>query len=170
MTAAIFGLLGVIVGAVLNAGLTALNDRSKAKSLALVASCLLRDELRVTDDRVRGALELGRWGPVLDPGLPYSSGLWAVEQRGGTRGKSVWPDSRKDLAPYLLRSWSSLAEPFHLVDDLSVRFWTNEPDRRLTEDECLAFKELRIAIAKATMVLDDFTGTMSAKTVGGSRT
>jgi hypothetical protein len=149
-----FGLLGVVVGGFLNATVTRWSENRRARAGAMVTAVLLLDELHVTDDRVRVALDLGRWGPVLDPGLPYASGLWAVEHRGGERGTSVWIDGRQELAPFLLQEWEKVSQPFRLIDKLSSRFWVDDPDRQLGDDERVAFDELRQAIAEAAAVLD----------------
>ncbi|MFI0480339.1 hypothetical protein [Actinomadura sp. 9N215] len=156
LLAPIFGLLGVIVGGFLNAAVTAWSERRKTRFVAVAAACLVRDELLVTDDRVNAALELGRWGPVLDPGLPYASGLWAVEHRQGQRSPSVWLDGRKDLVPHLRRDWQVVSRPYRLIDGLSLRFWVDDPNRGLGEAEREAFSELRAALAEAVAILDRF--------------
>jgi hypothetical protein len=149
-----FGLLGVIVGGVLNAAVTYHSDRRRARAAAIVAARLLGDELRITQSRVGGAIELGRWGPVLDPGLPYSSGLWAVEHRGGERQASAWPSMRKDIAPFLRDQWDVVAKPFLLIDGLSTYFWVNDPSRTLRDDEQAALRELGGALSEAIEIID----------------
>lgn len=86
---------------------------------------------------------------MLDPGLPYGTGLWAVGHRGGTREESVWPERRRDLAPYLGEGWATLAEPFRLIRGLSSRFWTNNPDKALDPEERAALERLHDAICAA---------------------
>src|SRR5215203_4000439 len=41
---------------------------------------------------IRSRLRCARvgWGGILDPGLPYARGLWAVEHREGKRPYSAW--------------------------------------------------------------------------------
>jgi hypothetical protein len=153
-----FGLLGVIVGGVLNAAISSLGDRRRARAAATVAARLLGDELRVTRARVDGAISLGRWGPVLDPGLPYSSGLWAVEHRGGERQGSVWPTMRKDMAPFLQDQWRVVARPFLLIDGLSTYFWVDDPERPLSDKELAALRELSGALSEATTAVDRLVG------------
>ena len=89
-----FGLVGVLIGGVLTAYLASRAERVKARSTALAYAVLLRDKLTIASSRIESALSRGRWGAVLDPGLPYAAGLWAVEHREGVREGSIWPESR----------------------------------------------------------------------------
>lgn len=128
-----FGLLGVIIGGVLQAVLTRWGEKRRAWAAAVVDAALLRDELVITRSRVVSALEAGIWGAVLDPGLPYAAGLWAVEHREGHREPSVWPESGRRLAPVVGTRWQLMSAPFLRIATLPDHpgTWTDDPNRAL---------------------------------------
>jgi hypothetical protein len=149
-----FGLVGVLIGGVLTAYLASRADRVKARTTALAYAVLLRDELTIATSRIESALSRGRWGAVLDPGLPYAAGLWAVEHREGVREGSIWPESRAMLAPRLkLADWEILARPFLLIATISDRSWSDDPNRPLSQDDRANFERLLQAIGDANGVL-----------------
>jgi hypothetical protein len=150
----VFGLLGVIVGGVLTAYTNGRSDRQQAMAAARSYAVLIRDELQVADHRIKSALESEPpiWGAVLDPGLPYAAGLWAVEHREGHREESVWPQGRDKLAPFVsLRDWEAIAYPFLLIAMLSDRqgTWTNDPNRAIPPESRRDLETLRQAIHAA---------------------
>src|SRR5215203_6484378 len=75
----------------LNAALSAEFERRRELAAAAFGARMVRDELELIRDTVAASLRDGRWGAILDPGLPYARGLWAVEHREGTRAGSAWP-------------------------------------------------------------------------------
>src|ERR1700733_13065352 len=91
--APIAGLVGVIIGGLLNAVLTSEYERRRELSAAVVAARLVREELELSRDMVAASLTDGRWGPILDPGLPYARGLKAVENRERRHMEAAWPTS-----------------------------------------------------------------------------
>jgi hypothetical protein len=160
-----FGLLGVVVGGVLQAVLSGRSERRRAWQVALVDACLLRDELAVTRSRVMSALDSGRWGAVLDPGLPYAAGLWAVEHREGRREPSVWPESGRRLAPFVRARWQTISAPFLSIATLSDRpgTWSDDPNRELNDATTGALRSLLAEIDDAIAFLDEFTATRPAR-------
>lgn len=156
-----FALLGAVVGGLITAFAQRLAERRRARTDARAVAVLLRDELMVTDHRIRQALDSNKWGAILDPGLPFGSGLWAVEHREGDRESSVWSESRDRLAPFVqTRDWEIIARPFLLISTLCDRqgVWTNDPGREFlpeTKDDLI---RLRAAIAAARASLHDVIG------------
>jgi hypothetical protein len=73
--AATSGLAGVIIGGVLNAWLTSKAERERHIVNGVLAARLIQQELVLTMDTIRTSLESGRWGAILDPGLPYHRGF-----------------------------------------------------------------------------------------------
>lgn len=149
-----FALAGVVLGAFLKAVADAFGERRKERRRAVAQARLLADELRVSGHRIRAALTLGRWGPILDPGLPYGAGLWAVENRSGSPMPSVWPASREVLALLSPGEWEGISRPFLLIEGLSDLFWTNDPDRPLSEIEEARLNDILSATEAAIAVLD----------------
>jgi len=132
--APVAALLGVIVGGVLNAGLTAEFERRRELAAATVAARLVREELKLIRDTVRTSLRDGRWGAILDPGLPYARGLWAVEHREGRRDESAWTAHASRLAGCVTSDdWEALAIPYERIDRTSLWFWTDDPNRALDD-------------------------------------
>lgn len=126
------GFVGVVVGGVLPAAMSAEMDRRRELSAAAVAARFVSDELELIHDTVEAALRVGKWGAVLDPGLPYARGLWAVEHRGGEREASAWLTHSAELARCIsAREWEVVAEPYQKIRRTSLRFWTDVPDRDL---------------------------------------
>lgn len=133
--APVAALIGVVIGGLLNAILTANYERRKEFAAAAVAARLVREELEFTKDMVATSLREGRWGCILDPGLPYARGLWAVEHREGKRVDAAWPNSAPLLARALApEEWEAVTKPYGLIDRTSLRFWTDDPARELTSD------------------------------------
>jgi hypothetical protein len=148
------GLLGVIVGGMLNGALAAASARRNQRVAAAVASRLLSKELKLIGDTVDASLAAGTWGAILDPGLPYSRGLWAVEHRGGVRDESAWPPARADLAIELSDAeWDAVCRPYELIDEISLKFWTDEPDRSL-DDARAYLEDLAHAVGPARAALE----------------
>ena len=107
--APVSALVGVIVGGVLNALLAAEFARRREFAEAALAARVVRDELALILDTVKASLHEGRWGAILDPGLPYARGLWAVEHREGRRVESAWTSIRArwhDVSPTTSGKWS----------------------------------------------------------------
>ena len=153
--AAVAALVGVIIGGLLNAALTYASERRSDRAAAAVAARLVTEELRLIRDTIASALEDGRWGAILDPGLPYSRGLFAVEHREGKRPDSAWPESASALARALTAAeWEPVSTTYGLVDRLSLRFWTDEPDRELTDDVRAALAEVIEAVPSALAALE----------------
>jgi hypothetical protein len=163
-----FALLGVIVGGLLQALLTSRAEKHRAWQAAVVDACLLRDELVITRSRVRSALDARIWGAVLDPGLPYAAGLWAVEHREGHREPSVWPESGRRLAPFVGTRWETISAPFVRIATLSDRrgTWSDKPDRELTEGTLEDLRALLGEIDHAITVLDGITGSAPPRRPG----
>jgi hypothetical protein len=157
--APVAALVGVVIGGMLNAALAALGDSRTARRDALVGGRLLATELELARSLIRGSLATDRWGAVLDPGLPYSAGLWAVEHRGGSRQTSIWPDVRSALARSLSDDeWVTVARPFALIPAIGIGSWTDEPDRALSESDRDKLRALDAAIAQAILILQRFSG------------
>jgi hypothetical protein len=159
--APIFGLLGTVVGGLLTTFSTSRAERRRATTDARAVAVLLRDEIDVTDHRIAAALDSGIWGAVLDPGLPFASGLWAVEHREGHREPSVWSTSRDRLAPFVpTPDWEIIARPFLLISTLCDRHgvWTNDPDREFLPETREDLMRLREALAAAKGALQKVTG------------
>lgn len=151
-----FGLLGTVVGGLLTAFAADRAERRRTRRDARAVAVLLRDELAVTDHRIAEALKSGIWGAVLDPGLPYASGLWAVEHREGHREPSVWSNSRDRLAPYVpTADWETIARPYLLISTLCDRrgVWTDDPSREFLPGTRQDLESVREAIAAAHEVL-----------------
>jgi hypothetical protein len=68
--APVAALVGVIVGGVLNAVLSAEFERRRELVAGAVSARLIAAELDQIGATVDASLEAGRWGAVLDPGLP----------------------------------------------------------------------------------------------------
>ncbi|MBD0328181.1 MAG: hypothetical protein ICV68_17300 [Pyrinomonadaceae bacterium] len=133
--APVAALLGVIVGGLLNAALTVAYERRRELAAARVAARLVCEELLLIRDMVAASLGDGRWGAILDPGLPYSRGLSAVEHRESKRAESAWPTSAPLLARVLdANRWEAVAKPYGLIDRTSMQFWTDDPERELTHE------------------------------------
>ena len=150
--APVFGLLGTIVGGLITAYAAGRAERKRGRSEGRAVAVLLRDELAVTDNRIAQALVSGIWGAVLDPGLPYASGLWAVEHREGHREPSVWSESRDKLAPVMpTADWEAISRPFHLIATLCDRqgVWTNDPNRSFLPETREDLERVRASIATA---------------------
>jgi hypothetical protein len=153
--APVAALVGVVIGGLLNAALTDASERRRDRAAAAVAARLVTDELRLIRDTIASALEDGRWGAILDPGLPYSRGLWAVEHREGKRPDAAWPESASALARALTAAeWEPVSTAYALVDRLGLRFWTDEPDRELTDDVRAAFADVIEAVPSALDALE----------------
>jgi hypothetical protein len=148
-------LAGVIVGGLLNAMLTATYERRREFAAAAVAARLVREELRLTKDMVSASLQDGRWGCILDPGLPYARSLQAVEHRKGGRSDAAWPNSAPLLARVLAtEEWDAVTKPYGLIDRASLRFLTDDPARELTSDARIFLGELVDAIPAAIQALE----------------
>lgn len=147
-----FGLVGTLVGGLLTIYATSRAERARGRTDARAVAVLLRDELAVTDHRIRESLKGGYWGAILDPGLPYASGLWAVEHREGRRELSVWSEGRDRLAPFVpTADWKIIARPFLLISTLCDRkgVWTDRPDRKLLPETKQDLEQLHEAIDAA---------------------
>jgi hypothetical protein len=128
------GLVGVVVGGVLNSALASVAEGRRQRLAGGIAARLVSSELELLGDTIAASIQAGRWGAILDPGLPYSRGLWAVEHRGGERDNSAWPAMRADLAAILSPDeWDAVSRPYELVDKIALKFWTDLPDRELGE-------------------------------------
>jgi hypothetical protein len=148
-------LLGVIIGGFLNAVLTAKYERRREFAAAAVAARLVRDELALVRDIVAASLEDGRWGSILDPGLPYSRGLRAVEHREAKRIDPAWPSSAPLLARVLTaEEWHAVARPYGLIDRIPLQFWTDDPRREFTSDARNFLGKLIEAVPPAAQALE----------------
>ena len=133
--APVAGLVGVIIGGLLNSVLTSEYERRREFAGAAVAARLVREELELSRDIVAASLKDGRWGSILDPGLPYARGLKAVENRGGKHADAAWPTSAPLLARVVsMGEWDAVAQPYAIIDRVSLRFWTDDPGRELTPE------------------------------------
>ena len=153
--APVSALVGVIVGGVLNALLAAEFARRREFAEAALAARVVRDELALILDTVKASLHEGRWGAILDPGLPYARGLWAVEHREGRRVESAWTVHSGALARCLTYDeWKMVCAPYDIVDRTSLRFWTDSADRDLTEEAQEYLKTLVETIPTAVRALE----------------
>ena len=152
--APVAGLVGVIVGGFLTAALTAELDRRRELVAATVAARFVIDELKLTRDTVEEALRTGRWGAILDPGLPYAHGLWAVEHRGGHREPSAWVTHAAQLGRCLgSEELDAVFEPYRLTQRMSLRFWTDDPNRAIGEEQRDYLHTLIVSIEPAILAL-----------------
>jgi hypothetical protein len=148
-------LLGVIIGGLLNAILTAGYEHRREFAAAAVAARLVRAELELTRDMIIESLADGRWGSILDPGLPYSRGFWAVDHREGKRPDAAWLSSAPLLARVLTaEEWEAVVRPYGLIDRTSLQFPTDEPDRDLTSEADIFFRELVDTVSPALQALE----------------
>ena len=153
--APVAALLGVIVGGVLNAIVSAEFERRRELAAGAVGARMVRDELELVGDTVRAALREGRWGPILDPGLPYARGLWAVEHRKGKRAESAWVTHSGALARCLTyEEWETVSAPYDIVDRTSLRLWTDQPDRDLTDEARTYLERLVESVPAAVAALE----------------
>jgi hypothetical protein len=159
-----FGLLGTVVGGLLTASAANRAEGRRGERDARAVAVLLRDELTVTDNRIAEALGSGIWGAVLDPGLPYASGLWAVEHREGHREPSVWSEGRDRLASHVpTADWETIARPYLLISTLCDRrgVWTDDPSREFLPETRRDLEAIRSAIGDACEAL--------ARVIGSAR-
>jgi hypothetical protein len=147
-------ILGVIVGGVLSASLNAEFNRRREFAEAAVAARAVRTELSLTRDIADASMRDGRWGAILDPGLPYARGLWAVEHREGKRSDSAWVTHGGALARCLtFEEWETVSAPYDVVDRTFV-LWTDDPNRELTDDARDHFRALVASIPPALLALE----------------
>ena len=152
--APVAALVGVVVGGVLNAGLSAEFERRRELAAGAVAARFVSEEWELIADTAAAAVRAGRWGPVLDPGLPYSRGLWAVEHRGGERESSAWLTHSGELARCLTSSeWEAVTRPYQTIREVSLRFWTDDPNRPLDGDATAFLNKLSASIRPALVAL-----------------
>lgn len=134
---AVFGFLGVIVGA----GLTGLADylleKRRDHQALKTARRMLRLELQEAETFLNGSLEAGRW--AAEPARVLSNDQWA-EHRG------VWGSVVGD------DRWEPVAEAFMAIAEVRRRNVGSEPGARLdpadsrTEHAAAALEPVRIAI------------------------
>jgi hypothetical protein len=103
--AAIFGLVGVVVGGLLNAATTAWSDRRRGASATRAASRLVRNELRFIGAHLAASSRAGVYGPEADEPLPR--GQW--EQHSGQLAASLDDDL-----------WESVSMAHAMVASLEV--------------------------------------------------
>lgn len=105
LAAAVFGLVGVFVGAVLNYWIAVSGERRQTLRAARVAGRLVEEELKVLDDHLFASLEGGIYGPLID----------RVEV------DKEWAQARSLLAAYLLdREWQQVAHPYRQLARLRI--------------------------------------------------
>ena len=96
MSEAIFGLLGVVVGALVTFGTERWAERSREKKAGKRASLLLATELNAKADFIRASLDFDKW--LADPGE-----MLTVQ---------VWPEQRDALAISSFKAWEPVDQAF----------------------------------------------------------
>jgi hypothetical protein len=105
LAAAVFGLLGVFVGSILNYWILVSSERRKTLHAARVAGRLVEEELKVLDDHLFASLEAGIYGPLID----------RVEV------DTEWLQARGLLAAYLVdQEWKQVAHPYRQLARLRI--------------------------------------------------
>jgi hypothetical protein len=138
----------------LNSALTIELERRKQLADGMFAARLVRDELQLMDTLIERSLDAKKWGAILDPGLPYARGLWAVEHRDGTRPPSAWETRGQDLALTLtIAEWDAVYQPYKEVERTAADFWTDRPDRELDRAAGAFFEHIRTLIPPAVEAL-----------------
>jgi hypothetical protein len=102
---AVFGLVGVFVGSVLNYWMGVSSERRQTLHAARVAGRLVEEELKVLDDHLYASLEGGIYGPLID--------RMEVDNE--------WVQARSLLAAYLVdREWKQVAHPYRQLARLRI--------------------------------------------------
>jgi hypothetical protein len=105
LAAAVFGLVGVCVGAVLNYLIAVSGERRQTLAAARVAGRLVDEELNVLEDHLVSSLEAGIYGPLIDR----------------IQVDKEWVQGRSLLAAYLEDGeWQQVAHPYRQLARLRI--------------------------------------------------
>jgi hypothetical protein len=102
---AVFGLVGVFLGSILNYWILVASERRKTLHAARVAGRLVEEELKILDDHLFASLEAGIYGPLIDRvGIDHE-----------------WAQARGLLAAYLVDpEWKQVAHPYRQLARLRI--------------------------------------------------
>ena len=141
MTAAIFGLIGVVIGGALNLiGLWVLETRRDRRGTQVAARLLIPD-LQECKDALFIAQGDTTWVMVVVPNT-----RWKTQEERLARGITNADD------------WSTVMETFLNLERLSNEADTSHPTARFTEEDKAFIEETQAQIRAALDVLRDYAG------------
>lgn len=145
MSQAIFGLLGVVVGALITFGLEWFAERSRERKAAKQAAMLLATELGEKDGFIAACLQFGKW--LGDPAEVLSVKLW--------------PEQRSALAASGFKAWQAVDLAFssiRAVRDVEVAEGTRKGDPIQPPEYRMTLERRLRLIRIASKALRDYAG------------
>ena len=86
--------------------------------------------------------------------VPYARGLWAVEHRGGQREPSAWVTHAAQLGRCLdSAELDAVFEPYRLTQRISLKSYTDDPNRAINDGERDYLQALIVSIEPAILAL-----------------
>jgi hypothetical protein len=141
VTAGIFALVGVVIGALLSTVLAFATERSRDSRLAFVLARVVQDDLTFIDAVMGAEVSDGTWDRLTPEGRPLAF--------------EVWPEARSVLAGHLsFEDWGRLCVAARQVGIVSERMHVNPKlGKAISANEAAQIQSVRSDIQRGIDVL-----------------